>query len=462
MDDKPLVTGGQEPPVNMLTSGSVWRAVWFLAWPSILANVFQTAYGIVNIILVGRLGTEAIAAVGFGNVVLFLQFSALIGISVGTTALVARFFGANTRSDADHVTRQSIILGLVGSILTAAPLMIFARPIMLLLNAQPDVVPLAAGYMNIILLSSPMLFIMVVVMAAFRGAGDALTPLYIVAITTVINIVAAWLLIFGIGPFPALGVFGAAWATVLSRVVAIALSHAYLARSPLAQSLKGGWKPDYQWFSRILKVGVPAAFQALLRTFGFSIYYGIIGRTAQATAAIAALTVGLQAESLAFMPGFAFSIAATSLVGQNLGANQPQRAEKSGWISAGQGVLIMSLMGVAFFVYAEQFVRIFTDAPDVLPLAVLYLRIQAVTQPFLALGMVLTGALQGAGETRIPAFLTLITMWIIRIPLTWWLAVSPGELGAVGGWIGMAVTTVIGGILTTAYFKWGKWRTVQV
>lgn len=207
---------------------------------------------------------------------------------------------------------------------------------------------------------------------------------------------------------------------------------------------------------------MPAAVQALLRTVGYSVYYGIIGRAVEGTAAVAALTVGVQAESLAFMPGFAFSIAATSMVGQNLGANQPQRAEHSGWVSAGQGAVVMGLMGATFFVYAEQFARLFTDSPEVIALAALYLKINAVSEPFLALGMILTGALQGSGETRLPAVITFISMWLIRIPLTWLLALSPMGFGAVGGWVGMAVTTIIGGLLTTAYFKWGAWRGIQV
>lgn len=462
MDEKTLATGGEQPPVNLLTDGSVWRAVWFLAWPTVLTNVLQTTYGFVDMIFVGRIGPTAIAAVGFGQVVLFLQFSGLIGVSVGTTALVARFYGANTRAEADHATRQSIILAVIGSVLTAAPLILLSQPILRLLNAQPDVLPLSSGYLNIILYSSPLLFVLVIITGAFRGAGDVRTPLYIMAVATVINIFGDWLLIFGIGPFPRLGVSGAAWATVISRAVAVALALRYLARSPLAGSLGAGWCPDYHWFGRILRIGVPAAVQALLRTVGFSVYYGIIGRTVEGTAAVAALTVGVQAESLAFMPGFAFSIAATSMVGQNLGANQPRRAEHSGWVSAGQGALIMGLMGAAFFVYAEQFARLFTDAPEVVALAALYLKINAISEPFLALGMILTGALQGAGETRLPAVITFISMWLIRIPLTWLLALSPMGFGAVGGWVGMAATTIIGGLLTTAYFKWGSWRGVQV
>lgn len=161
MDEKTLATGGEQPPVNLLTDGSVWRAVWFLAWLSVLTNVLQTTYGFVDMIFVGRISPTAIAAVGFGQVVLFLQFAGLIGVSVGTTALVARFYRANTRAEA--ATKQSIILAVIGSVLTAAPLILLSQPILRLLNAQPDVLPLFSGYLNIILYSSPLLFVLVII-----------------------------------------------------------------------------------------------------------------------------------------------------------------------------------------------------------------------------------------------------------------------------------------------------------
>ena len=462
MDGKILAPGGEEPPVNLLIGGSVWGAVWFLAWPSIITNFLQTAYGFINMIFVGRIGTDAIAAVGFAQVILFLQFSVLIGVSIGTTALVARFYGANTRDEANHTTKQSLLLAIIGSVVTAVPLIFISRPILQLLDASSSVLPLSAAYLNIILYASPLLFVLIITSAAFRGIGDVRTPLYIMVVATAVNVLGDWLLIFGIGPFPRLGVVGAAWATVISRVVALLLAFPFLARSSLAGSLHGSWKPNFGWFGRILRIGIPAAAQALLRTTGYSIYYGIIGRTPEGTAAVAALTIGVQAESIAFMPGFAFSTAATSLVGQNLGANQPKRAVHSGWISAGQGAAVMGLMGAAFFIYAEQFVHLFTRAPSVVPIAVLYLKINAISEPFLALAMILTGALQGAGETKIPAVLTFVSMWLIRIPLAWWLALSPAGYGAAGGWIAMSATTIVGGLLTTAYFKWGSWRSVQI
>jgi putative MATE family efflux protein len=452
---------GEQAVYNPLTSGSVGRAVWTLAWPTILSNVFQTAYGFINMLFVGSVGTSAIAAVGFGNTVLFVQMSALMGVSVGTTALVARFYGAKMQSEADEVTRQSILLALFVSIATGLIVVISSDPILLLLDVKPDVLPIAAKYLRIVAAATPLFFMGMVILSALRGAGDVRMPLLIMGVQVGLNVLLDWLLIFGVGPFPALGVAGAAYATVISRALGLGLAFFFLSRSTLAGSLRGSWRPVGRWFSRILHVGIPAAVQGFLRTGGFFAYYGIIGRTAEATAAVAALTIGMQAESLAFMPGMSFGIAASSLVGQNLGAKNPARARRSGWHSALQGMIIMSLMGVLFYVFAEGFSRLFNNDPVVVALSASYLRINAFSEPFLALAMILTGALQGAGQTRFPAIITFVTMWVLRIPLTWYLAIG-WNLGAVGGWITMALTTVVAGILTTVYFKLGNWQKTEV
>jgi len=461
MEEKLIAAGGGQPTVNLLTAGSIWRGVWFLAWPTIISNVLQTAYGFINMVFLGRIGTAAQAAAGLADNVLFLQFAAPLGISVGTTALVARFYGAGTRADANIATRQSVILACATAFLTALPLVLLRRPILLALGARPDVLPQASAYMAIMLLASPLMFALFIITSAFRGAGDARTPLYIMLVATSVNVAGDYLLILGRGPFPTLGVIGAAYSTVISRTIALALAVGFLARSPLAASLQGPWRPDYSWFARILRIGVAATFQTVLRTGGSAVYYAIISRTPQATAAIAALTIGLRSEAIAFMPGLAFSTAATSLVGQNLGASRPDRAERSGWVSSGQGAAVMAVMGAAFFLFSKQIAHLFTRQPQEAYLTIWYLKINAVSEPFLALAMILTGALQGAGQTRVPALITLLTMWIIRVPLTWWLALGT-SYGAIGGWISMSTTTIIGGLVAAAYFKWGRWRSIPV
>jgi len=302
---------------------------------------------------------------------------------------------------------------------------------------------------------------MVIFTAIYRGLGDTRTPLIITILFNVLIVAGEYLLIFGHGPFPRMGIAGAGVATTIARVCGLALSWFFLSRSVLHLGLKGPWQADRIWMKRILAVGIPAAIQGLIRNTASSTYYGILGRVPHATAAVAALTVGIRAEGIAYMPGFAFSIAATALVGQSLGAGDPKRAEHSGWISVLQGCLVMTVMGILFYIFAEPIVSIFTDSREVVILAAQYLRFQAFSEPFLALGMILTGALQGAGETRWPTIITFVTMWLIRIPLTHYLALHRGY-GATGAWITMMVSTMLGGILIAFLFRWGRWKSVKV
>lgn len=460
MEDTPNNPTNEQSP-NIVTEGQVWRSVWLLSWPSIISMFLQTAYGYINLYFVGHLGKASVAAVGIANSVLFVQFAALSGVSVGTSALVARFTGAQNMEEANDATRQSIILTVVLTMLTAIAGILLAPFIFHLLGAKADVLPIAILYLNISLLGGVPVFVLNTVTSAFRAIGDMRTPLYVMVVATVLNVLFDWLLVRGIGPFPRMGAPGTAVSVVISRVVSLVIAYYYLSKSSLANSMKRWWEVHAGWFERILRIGIPAALQGLLRSGNSIIYYWIFGLTASATMNAAALTVGLRAESLAFMPGFAFAMAATALVGQNLGARQPKRASKAAWIATGQGVAVMSLMGLLFFIFAEPFARFFITDPKVIPLIVSYLRINALSEPFLAIAMILTGALQGAGETRWPTIITFLSLYVIRLPLTYWLMVNL-KFDVSSAWWLMATSTVIGGIMTALVFFNGKWQETEV
>ncbi len=278
----------------------------------------------------------------------------------------------------------------------------------------------------------------------------------------VLNAVLDWLLIFGRGPIPGMGVHGAAISTGISRIVGMCLSFVFLRRSILKESL-AHFRPHVGWFGRILNIGWPASVQNLLWTSASAVFLRILAFLpgGEATVAQAALTVGLRIESVAFMPGVAYAMAATPLVGQNLGAGQPGRAEHSAWVATGQAVFVMSSVALVFYFAPWWLARGFTTDMGVVHLVVRYLRINAISEPFLALGMVMRGALQGAGDTRIPAWITVSTLWFIRLPLAWVLANRFGY-GAVGAWTAMCLTTILSGVASMAWFKWGTWRTLRV
>ena len=459
-----VVVRQRNAATELITSGRIWSAVWYVAWPTAINTFIQTAYSIINLAFVGRLpdATRSLAAVGFGFTVLMVQFGVMMALSVGTSALVARFLGAGQHEDADDATRQSLILCILGGVVSGLPIVLFSGPIVRLIGATPDVEHIAADYTAIIAWFSIPVFFYVIITAALRSAGDVRSPLYMGAIVLSLNVVFDWLLIFGIGPFPMLGVRGAAIATGISRIVAMFLAFWFLKRSVLGGSLSH-FRVHWGWFGRILNIGWPAAIQNLLWSTASAGFLWILSKLpeAQVTPAQAALTAGTRIEGIAFMVGIAYSMAATPLVGQNLGAGKPERAEHAAWVAAGQAVLIMTAAAIGFFVFARPLALGFTKEPAVVPLIVSYLRINAISEAALAVGMVLRGALQGAGDTRVPAVISVATLWVVRLPLAWLLSISLG-FGVAGAWLAMCSTTVLSGVLIACWFKWGTWRTLKV
>ncbi len=449
---------------EIIVSGHIWSAVWYLAWPTAINTLIQTAYGVINLLFVGKLhnATQALAAIGIGNVILMIQFGMVVGLSVGTSALVSRFLGARQHNDADEATGQSLVLAVIAGAISGLPLILLAGPIVTVVGAQPNVAPLAADYTAIISWFSIPTFVYFIITAALRSAGDVITLLYAGAAVISLNVILDWILIYGVGPFPSLGVHGAAISTGISRVVGMLAMLWFLNRSVLKGSLRHV-KVHRGWFGRIIRIGWPASVQNLLWSTASAVFVMILGLlpASRATAAQAALTVALRIEAFAFMPGLAYSTAATPLVGQNLGAGKPDRAEHSAWVATLQAVMIMATVAVVFMVIPRWLALAFTREAAVVPLIVAYLRINAVSEPFLAVGMVLRGALQGAGETLKPMAVTVGTLWLLRLPLAWAL-VLPLGLGAVGAWIAMATTTILSGLLMAALFKWGRWQSTRV
>lgn len=426
-------------------------------------TLIQTAYNLINRAFLGKLGgvaaADALAAAGVGGQLLMVQFSLMMGLSVGTAALVSRFLGANEIEDAEEATRQSLFISVLGGLITAIPLVVWVTPLSSILGDGKSFVPLAAEYTKIIAYSSIPMFLYMIVTTALRSAGDVRIPLLIGTVIVAINAALDYVLIFGVGPFPKMGVVGAAYSTSISRVVGMILILWYLHRSVLGRALER-LVIRLNWFGRIMNIGWVAMGQNLLWTMAGTVLIGLLGHLPNGRDAIAALTLGLTIEATCFMPGVAYSVAVTPLVGQNLGAENPDRAEHSAWVATWQAVAIMTLVAVLFITIPRQLTLLFTTDASVVYLTVRYLQINAISEPFLALGMVLRGALQGAGDVVVPAIITATTFWVVRLPLVWLL--SNYGLGAIGAWIAISGSTVLSGILTYIWFKRGKWRTVEV
>ena len=306
------------------------------------------------------------------------------------------------------------------------------------------------------------MFVLNVLQSAFRGIGDTRTPLCSRWQWSLLHISLNYLLIEGHFGFPALGVRGAGTAFASSIFLGSLLFAVALRKTTLAGAYRPiHLKPRLEWTQRILKIGIPASIQAVMRTLSMMCFTGCVGANRRGCSRRRGTAIGLRTEAFAFMPGFGYSIAASALVGQSLGAKDPEHAERCGWAALGQSLIVMVIMGVVFFTFAPQIAAIFTSDVHVQSLGIHYLRINAITEPFIALGMVLTGALQGAGDTVRPTYITIFTMWIVRMPLAYVLMFTLNQQ-AQGAWTSMCITTIVGGLLTLALYKQGAWKRVRV
>ena len=449
------------PEVETETKSGLHRAVWTLAWPSVLTMLLQTFNSIMDRLFVGHLGSDALAAVGVGGQFMFLLFSVGMSIGIGTSALVSRFTGAKETDQAKVAANQSLWLGLFAALVSVAVVFPLRNFVVGWMGVDSHAASLCVRYLSLTLLGVPALFMMLIMSSVFRGIGDTRTPLLVMIGVNIVHLGGDYVLIFGHFGFPKMGLMGGATALLASQAVGAVFYFWFLQQSALRGFASRLSKLDYDWARRILLIAIPAAGQNLSRVLSMMVFTGVLARSPEHTAAVAALTIGLTSESVAFMPGFAFSMAAGTLTGQNLGAGNPRRAEKAAWGALQQGLAVMTVMGGVFYVLARPFAHIFTHDPHVVPLTVSYLQIAALSEPFLAFGMILTGALNGAGETKAPAWAGVATMWGVRLPLAW-LLIYPLHLGATGAWWGMTVSTALNGMVALALFKRGRWKQMVV
>jgi putative MATE family efflux protein len=444
------------------TDREIHADVWKIAWPSVLTFSLMTTNSILDRMFVGQLGSDALAAVGFGGQVVFLLVSLSMAVSTGTTALVARFKGAGEHSNAVRATGQSLALGFLSGLLCTALVWLSIDLLLDLVRLTASARAQCGAFIRMALLGMAPMFLVSVLGAAFRGLGDTKSPLKVMLCANVVHILGDVTLMLGHLGAPKLGVAGGGIAMTLANVTGLIVYFAILRRSGLSEALRGHHiRLRGDWAVRILRIGVPAAVTAVLRVTSMMGFTSILSRTAEQTKAVAALPIGMTAESIAFMPGFGYSVAASALVGQALGAGEPERAERYAWAANLQGVAVMGAMGIVFFVGAGWFADLFTNDVTVHRLAVSYLRIMAISEPLLAVGMVLTGALQGAGDTMRPTIITAFSFWLFRIPAAWLLAMTLGY-NAAGAWVSMAATTILGGVLTWAVFRAGAWKRTKV
>lgn len=448
--------------------------VWKLAWPAVALNSLQVINTLIDRWFIGHLPKEALAAHGTALTVMFLMFSLAMAIGTGATALVSRAFGAGKTHELKMSAKQAlslaIIIGIVFTglgLLGAAPSARFFVP-----PGQTETARLMTEFLVAYGLGLPAIYVVQTLAGSLRGIGDTKSPMYISGIQILVHILLNVVLIPGprelaIGltiPGFNLGLKGAGIALSLSAWVAALIYLAYAVRTPLGSQ----WaiqKPRWSWVVRILRIAIPAAGMAILRVGSFMAFALILTRIPngdKAEVAIAAMSVGFAIESIMFMPAFGLSMAAASLVGQSLGMKRPERAERLAWTAGHHGAVVTAIIAIPVFVLAHPIALAMVGAkPDIAAEAALLIQALAVTEIFFAYGMVMTGAMQGAGDTVRPMWITITTTWLMRVPATFVFVIMMGY-GAAAAWIVMSITQAIHGALSMEVFRRGRWKTKKV
>ncbi len=436
------------------------REVLALAWPAILEMSLHMLAWIVDTAMVGRLGAAALSAVGLGGQVYFSLAFFLGAVGVGATALVARHKGARDTSGASHVAEQGLFLGLVFGALMTAILLPNARRLYDLVGLGSEVGSLGTAYVRTASLGALFFLPTMVANGIMRGMGDTRTPLYVTLVTNIVNIVGDYLLIYGHLGLPRMGVAGAALALLAGQVVGGLLAlWALFRRADPPIRLAGVLRPRVASLRRILSLSIPAGMETVLMDGARTVSTFIIA--SMGTVSMAAHQVAITAESLSFMPGYGFAIAASIITGQSLGAGKPRRAEEGTRQSWLLGLMTMSAMGLVFFLFPRQLVALFTVDREVIDLAARCLQIAAVMQPAIATTEVFTGALRGAGDTRTAMYVTALGSWAVRVPLIV-VAVYVLHLSLVTVWLAMVAEWTVRALLVRWVFTRGRWRALQV
>jgi putative MATE family efflux protein len=442
------------------TEGNISRAIILLAVPMVLEMCMESLFGVVDVFWVSRLGADAVATVGLTETALTLVFVIALGLSMGATALVARRIGEKDERAAGSVAVQAIIIGLVVSGTTAIFGYFFAPNLLHIMGGSDSVVKLGSGYTRMILSGSVTIFLLFLINAVFRGAGDAAIAMRVLWIANIVNICLNPCLIFGLGPFPRLGVTGSAVGTTIGRGVGVLLQLYVLTsgRGRLAVHASQ-WKADFLIMWRLIRLSLNAMFQYMVQ---MASWIGMVRIIASfGSDATAAYTVAFKVIIFAILPSWGMSNAAATLVGQNLGAGKPSRAETSVWRTGLYNMLFLGAIGLVFIVFAPQIIAIFTTDPAVSPLAVNALRLFSYGNISYSYGMVITAAFNGAGDTATPTALNLICFWLCQIPLAWALAFHTG-LGPNGVYVAVVVSDSLLALLGVILFRRGKWKQVRV
>jgi multidrug resistance protein, MATE family len=447
--------------MNLIT-GNLWIKIWQVSWPMMLIMIFNFFVGFADIYVAGFINPEVQAAIGFVSQLYFLIIIIANAISTGTLAMVSRAVGSDDFKRAIEITRQSLILSSFIAIGLMISGLIFSTEIISLAGFPPKIREISEDFFEIFALALGPNYILIISNAIFRASGEVKKPLITMFLVSVINILGDFALVFGIFPFPRMGYIGIALSTAISVTIGMGINLVYFFFTRWRSLYTSIWFVSKETFKKIIKISWPAALLQAAWNAGSILLYNILGRLEDASIiAIASITNGLRIEAIIYLPAFAMNMAASVLLGQNLGAGDTDRAERVGWRIAFAGIVLISMVALVIFIFAEQFAAILSKNPAVLEETTRYLRINMLSEPFMAASVILAGGLQGAGDTKGTMWVIIIAMWIIRLPLAYCLALIL-DFGASGVWVAMVLSMGVQGILMTWRFHRGHWKNLHV
>jgi putative MATE family efflux protein len=443
-----------------LTEAPVGRAVVLLAVPMVLEMLMESVFAVADIFFVGRLGADAVATVGITESLMTIVYALAMGLSIGAIATVSRRIGEHDPEAAAHAAAQSIVVGVAIGVVLGVAAIVAAPSLLRLMGATEAIVATGANFTRVMLGASGSVLLLFLINAIFRGAGDAAVAMRVLWFANAVNIVLGPCLIFGIGPFPALGVTGAAVGTAIGRSAGVVYQIYRLTRGDARIVLRARhFGIDGRVLATIVRLSGIGVVQNFIATASWLGLVRIL--TGFGSAAVAGNTIGIRIIMFALLPSFGVSNAAATLVGQNLGARRPDRAEAAVWQAGFYNTLCLGAVGLLFLLFAPQLIRAFSTDPEVVPYGVRCLRIVAAGFLFYGYGMVFTQAFNGAGDTRTPTFIYFLCLWCLEIPLAWALA-YPGGLGPTGVFVAVSAAFSVLAVISGILFRQGWWKTKRV
>lgn len=453
---KQAVTGKDQD----FTSGSLRKAIFLLSIPMILEMLMESIFALVDIIYVSQVSVNAVATIGLTESVITLVYAVAIGLSMAATAVVARRIGEKDKRGASQAAVQVIILGFVVAMIISVIGILYPKEILGLMGAEPDLIEEGYGYTQILLGGNLTIMFLFLINAIFRGAGNASIAMWTLILSNGLNIILDPIFIFGFGPIPAYGVEGAAIATTIGRGTAVVwqLIALFYGFGKIKIALRD-LVIKVTVMVNLIKVSLGGIGQFLIGTSSWVFLMRIMSEFGSEV--LAGYTIAIRIMMFTLMPAWGMSNAAATLVGQNLGAKKPDRAEKSVWITGKYAAYFMGLVSVIYLVFAPTFLSWFSDDAVVVKNGALCLQIIAAGYIFYAYGMVIIQSFNGSGDTKTPTYINFVCFWLFQLPFAY-LAAIYFDLGPLGVFLSITLAEVLIAVIGIWLFKKGKWKTVQV